>query len=192
VAGKPLKKEMLLLWHKKGSQKPRSFRPLGILPILEILTVHLYSFYQVSMIKSTFLKLRRPQNCSMKTMEQISNGTRSHSPMYFLLILRMSAKRAVTVLVLSFAITVSIQQEKSLASCSSKSLGPVWSLGTHDWEKNGYFRKFNQWEIMPEWGSGLKKYGYIYYPETCYFESCHIHFHLHGCGGQGRWIVDES
>ena len=60
-----------------------------------------------------------------------------------------------------------------------------------DWATKGVYRKFNQNEFIDAgWfaTTGLQKYGYIFYPESCLEKSCHIHFHLHGCGGMGDWI----
>jgi poly(3-hydroxybutyrate) depolymerase len=40
--------------------------------------------------------------------------------------------------------------------------------------------------------TGLKRYGYIFVPEACEGQSCHIHIHLHDCKDQGDWIVEET
>ena len=64
----------------------------------------------------------------------------------------------------------------------------------YDWQEKGVFKKFRQWDLVDAgWfdKTGLAYYGYMFFPNQCIEEgaSCHIHFHLHGCTGQGKYIV---
>ena len=58
-----------------------------------------------------------------------------------------------------------------------------------DWQSKGVLRKYGQREFMDElsvfWWYSMADYGYVYYPDQCLEPEakCHIHFHLHGCGG---------
>lgn len=64
-----------------------------------------------------------------------------------------------------------------------------------DFESKGVWRRFKQGEFTDDgWGktSGFMKYGYVFYPNQCLEMSCHIHFLLHGCGGQGDYIIRWS
>lgn len=60
-----------------------------------------------------------------------------------------------------------------------------------EWASKGYYKKFNQKEFL-DTGlfevTGLQRFGYIFYPEQCIEKSCHIHFHLHGCGGMDEYL----
>ena len=38
--------------------------------------------------------------------------------------------------------------------------------------------------------SGLAWVGYVYYPHTCYENSCRIHFYFHGCQGTANGMYD--
>lgn len=65
-------------------------------------------------------------------------------------------------------------------------INPIQQLNeeAQDWRNAGVFRRFLQTEFI-EAGmfefSGLAKYGYVYYPESCIDEMCKIHMHLHAC-----------
>jgi hypothetical protein len=73
-----------------------------------------------------------------------------------------------------------------------------------EWRSRGVFRRFDQHEFVDYededrelWNveTGLMNWGYVFYPTACFEDeaaSCHIHFHLHGCGMRGRWINDET
>lgn len=63
----------------------------------------------------------------------------------------------------------------------------------YDFKTKGVLKTFKQAEFTDNFeSSGLMDEGYIFYPNQCLQESCHIHFLLHGCGGQGDWIINAS
>jgi hypothetical protein len=87
----------------------------------------------------------------------------------------------------------------------------------YDWSSKGVLKEFKQneftnqgifdslYEILPEGiikgafeglftpkVTGLMEYGYVFYPNSCLDQSCHIHFLLHGCGGQGDYIIKDT
>ena len=66
--------------------------------------------------------------------------------------------------------------------------GSINSLNAYneDWESNGVYRRFLQDEFVEKdflEFSGLAKFGYVYYPNSCINKQCKLHMNLHGCMG---------
>jgi poly(3-hydroxybutyrate) depolymerase len=64
-----------------------------------------------------------------------------------------------------------------------------------DWTSKGVMREFDQSAFLDVgWfaETGLKKYGYVFYPNQCLEESCNIHFLLHGCGTGGDYMIIDT
>lgn len=73
--------------------------------------------------------------------------------------------------------------EHLLTNLESNSVSSI-NDATSDWQSAGIYKRFLQTEFVDKnmfEFSGLARFGYVYYPNSCLTNSCKVHMHLHGC-----------